>query len=374
MRLLTVILALALFPFTFFPITSQAAVDPSASVVKLRTSCQVGGSTIANCFTDLNTLNTWIWNTRTPTPSASSPLTVDIGPGTFTGQFTCNNAGYVSLNGSGVGVTVIQNGSEPIATTACQDMAYSNFTVKNTGNLFGVAELGGSSVWNNAEIDGIGYAWFDSPTTSCGAAPGTHYFYASRIIAHSAANSATAYFNACDTSWLIGSQIQAIGSSGSEVRPIIAIGGQVHVYGGNIEALTDGDVTVSSMVAASASGAKTQVHIHGTGIDVISGAPNNIVALSASNGGLVHAVADGYFMQTGTGGTTTRMVNSGGTVMAPYAWPSSANPPAIVTGNAAENGEDTAVITSTSDGHPHQLIYDSTCSSGWYDSTARVCH
>ena len=230
MRSPKTIVAGLLLLLSLLPAMSQAAVDTNASVVQLRTSCLVDGSTLDNCFTDLNTLNSWIWNTHNPAPSASSPLLVQIGPGTFTGQFSCSNAGYVSLQGSGIGVTIITNGSAPISTTDCQDMSFSNFTVQNTENLFGVEETGGTSVWNNAEIDGMGYAWFDGTGSGCGGVtPGTHYFFGGRIKATTAANSATAWYDQCDKSWFFGSQIQAIGDSGALVRPIEANGGEVHV-------------------------------------------------------------------------------------------------------------------------------------------------
>lgn len=360
-------LALLLFLLSFVPTLAQAAVDPGASVVQLRQSCQVNGSTLDNCFTDLTTLNSWIWNTRNPSPSATNPLLVKIGPGTFDGQFTCTNAGDVSLKGSGVNVSIISNGMEPINTQNCTNMAYSNLTVKNTENLFGVREDGGTSVWNNAEIDGLGYAWFDGTGDTCNVKQGSHYFYSSRVVANTIGNNATAWYDDCDKSWFFGSQIQAIGGSGAQVRVIEANGGEVHVYGGNIEALTQGDVSPASMVAVTSDNSGI-VHLHGTGIDVISQGNNNITALSAGTGGLIHAVADGYFMNT-NGGTMTRVNNNGGIIMAPYHWPASSTPPAVI----SASGSDTAVVTKTSDGHPHPLVYDATCSSHWFDTVARAC-
>lgn len=363
----TTILTFLLLALCFLPRLSQAAVDPGASEVQLLTSCQVNGSTLDNCFTDLNTLNSWMWNTRSTAPSASSPLLVKIGPGTFTGQFTCSNAGYVSLQGSGIGVSVITNGYLPITTDHCEDMSYSSLTVKNTDNILGVRENGGTSVWNNAEIDAVGYAWFDGAGSGCnGATPGNHYFYGGKIVANTIYGSATVWYDQCDKSWFFGSQLQAVGDSGAVVRIIDANGGEVHVYGGNIEALTNGNVSVTSMdgVTSTDSGI---VHLHGTGIDVISDGQNDITALNASKGGLIHAVADGYFLQST--GTITRIANSGGTVMAPYHWPASATPPGVI----SVTGSDTAVATSTSDGHPHPLVYDSTCTNKWYDTITRAC-
>ena len=358
-----------MFATSLLSMPSQAAIDTDAPAVKLSTSCQQAGNSLDNCFTDITTLNTWIWQTRNPAPSSASPLLVDIGPGTFTGQFSCTNAGYVTLRGAGMGVTVIQNGSMPISTHNCENMVFSHMSVKNTQTLFGVQNFGGSTFWDSVEIDGLGYAWFDSPGGCSTSSTGNHRFFNSRIIAHTIGASDTAVFNACDATWLIGSEITSIGADGAQVMPIEAVGGEVHVYGGNIRTLTDANVVPQYMIAAKSVGSNTEIHIHGTGIDVISQAANDIVALSASNGGLIHANGSAYVLKTGSGGKVTRIANAGGKVLAPYVWQQSATPPDI----ASDNGADTVVITATSDGHPHMTIYDVSCASKWFDSTTGKC-
>jgi hypothetical protein len=116
MRSLRFALTVCIFCISFATSGAFAAVDIDAAIVKLRTSCQEAGTTLNNCFTDLPALNAWIWDTRTPTPSATSPLLIEIGPGTFSGSFSCENKGYVTLRGSGIGKTIIQNGSGPIVS------------------------------------------------------------------------------------------------------------------------------------------------------------------------------------------------------------------------------------------------------------------
>lgn len=342
-----------------------AAIDNNAATVQLRISCSENGATIDNCFDDLNTLNSWIWNTRIPSPTA--PLKVSIGPGTFTGSFTCSDSGSVTLAGSGMGNTVIQNGSFPISTSQCVNMVFSDMTVKNTGNLFGVKNVGGTTVWSNVEIVGLGYAWFDTPG-GCSGPKGTHYWFGSKITAETtAAGSATAYFNACDKSWLYGSEITAKGTSGSST-PLVAVGGEVHVYGSNIRALPAAGAVMDSVVAVTATNT-ADIHIHGTGIDVISPAANNITALKASNGGHIHANASAYVLKTGSGGLVTRVSNDGGDIAAPYQWQVGATPPAI----NSISGYDTVVYTSTGDGHPHMAVYDASCAGNWYDINTSSC-
>lgn len=349
--------------------SALAATDANAAVVQLRKSCLEAGKTLTNCFTDLNTLNSWIWNTRNPKPSATSPLIVNIGPGTFTGLFSCTSYGYVTLRGSGMRQTALENGSGPVSTANCVNMVFSDMTLRNTLNLFGVRTVGGSTFWENVEIDGYGYAWFDSPTSCPGT--GTHYWFNSRIMARSAGTSTTAYYNACDVSWFFGSEITSNGSAGSQIFPITATGGEVHVYGGVIRAIAGSGIT-ANLVAAQADGA-AKIHIHGTGIDVISSTANNITALSASNGGVIHANQAAYNLSTGTGGTITRIVKDTDPathVHAPYLWEEHSNPPNIT----SVNGADMAVVTSaTSDGQPHLVIYSSTCASKWYDTVDRAC-
>ena len=344
---------------------AQAVVDNNAAQVLLRSSCTENGATIDNCFDDLNTLNTWIWNTRYPSPV--TPLNVEVGPGTFTGQFSCTGSGFVSIHGAGMGNTVIQNSSSPISTTQCVNLVFADMTLKNTGNLFGVRNAGGTTVWHNVEIIGLGYAWFDTPG-GCSGAPGTHYWFGSRITAEtSAAGSTTAYFNACDHTWFYGSEITAKGSAGNLSTPLVAVGGEVHVYGSNIRALPESGAVMNKVTAVTATNT-AEIHIHGTGIDVISDAANDIVALDASNGGTIHANESSYVMKTGSG-TKTRVLNNGGNIMAPYQWQVDATPPAI----NSVSGYDTVIYTSTGDGHPHFAVYDSSCPGDWYDINTSSC-
>ena len=354
-----------LFCTTVISPISWAAIDSDASVVELKTSCLVNGNTLDNCFTDLNTLNSWIWSTRHPSPS--SPLKVAIAPGTYTGQFSCSGSGFVTLSGSGIQNTIIQNGMNPITTTQCVNMVFSDLTLKNTANLFGVHNIGGSTTWNNVEIIGLGYAWYDQPGGTCGAR-GSHYWFNSKITsAKTAAGSNTAYFNACDESWFFGSEIKSLGTSGSST-PVVAVGGEVHVYGSVIRALPETGAIMTNVTAVTANNT-AEIHIHGTGIDVISPEANDITALKVSAGGSIHASETSYVLKTAAGSSVTRISNNGGTVIAPNMWQQGATPPAI----NSENGADTMVITNTSDGHPHFAIYDDACASGWYDSSINSC-
>lgn len=313
---LPLLLAFTLGIFT--SLSAFAVIDNNAPIVKLRDTanggCTEGGVSLNNCFTTLLSMTQWIDGTRKP--AAATPLLVDIGPGKFIGTFSCqisNYPGYVTLRGAGMKNTTIENAQMPVNTSGCVQMRFSDMTLRNTGNLFGVRNLGGSTFWDNVEIDGYGYAWFDSPGGSCGI-PGTHYWFNSKITSRTAGASTTAYFNACDESWFFASEITSNGNvSGAQVTPIVAVGGEVHVYGSVIRALSGSGISASEMAAVKSDGA-AHVHVHGTGIDVISTDANNINALSATNGGMIHANASSYNLSTGSGGTVTRIANSGGHV------------------------------------------------------------
>lgn len=374
MRLLRFMLIACLSYLSMATSEVIAAVDTNATVVQLRKSCHEENGTvlISNCFTDLPTLNSWIWNTRNPQPSAASPLLVEIGPGVFTGQFTCTNKGYVTLRGAGMGNSIIENAPSPIATTNCENLTFSHMTLRNTAGVFATQTLGGSSFWDNVEVDALGYAWIDSPTYEC-VGVGKHYWLNSRIVARTSFTFTKGYYNACDESWFLGSEITAIGTEYSpSVVPVFAHGGEVHVYGSVIRAVTNTNVVVGELVAAQSIN-NAKIHIHGTGIDVISPAANNIVALRANNTSEIHVNVSSYNLSTGTGGSVKRINKNGeGHIHAPYLWEHIPNP-AVIPNFTSETGADMTTITNTPGNHPHLVIYDSGCTSSWFDTTTNAC-
>ena len=151
--------------------------------------------------------------------------------------------------------------------------------------------------------------------------------------------------------------------------------GEIHVYGSVLRALVDGD-TRDNLSAAFARGGK--IHIHGTGIDVISNTGKNITALSVDTNGEIHANQSSFFLSSGSGAKVTRINNMGGHIHAPYLWEHIPNP-STVPNFVSANGADMSVVTTgTSDGHPHTVIYSTTCASispaaAWWDAVDKVC-
>jgi hypothetical protein len=352
--------------------SAAAVIGSNAEVVQLSQSCTENGAPVDNCFTTIASLDTWIWGTRNP--SSTAPLRVDIGPGTFEGLLTCNNSGYVSYRGSGMGITVIRNQTiGPVSVDGCVNMKFSNLTMQNYGSILGIRWMnGGSSVWHNVELDMVGYGWWEGAGSGCAWEPGTHYWFGSRLTSRTAGlgGGAVAYYATCDVSWFIGSEMTGIGdtSASGVVHPVRAPGGELHFYGSVIRALSEPGVTTDlTAVEAMAGG---EVHIHGTGIDVISAEGNDITSLAVLDStGTIHANQASFVMKTGAGGSKTRIVNNGGTVRAPYLWEKGTTPPAI----SSQNGSDMAVITNTTDGQPHLLIYSDNCPSNWFDTVTATC-
>lgn len=388
MRIYSYNLILA-FVFASLSPLASAAIDDNAATVLLRTSCTENNTALDNCFQTTNELSIWMLLTRRP--NAAAPLKVDMGPGTF-GRLaiTCDPAngytGHISFQGSGPDQSKFSyaaGGNGPfgiIDVRNCTNMAFSDLKVEATpvGFAYGYIEWrgGGTSHWNNVLAIVSARGWQEP---ECGATKGQHYWFSSRFVSHAVINIGKAYESSCDDSWFFGSEItfttELLGTFGAALpatyHTLIARNGtELHVYGSVIRALapapsgstSDGSLNI---VTATTNG---QIHIHGTGIDGIAGDAKNIVALAANTGGFIHANVSSYVLST-VGGAVTRIANNGGDVRAPYMWYQQADPPAI----SSVTGADTAVITNTSDGQPHLVVYSTNCPSGWFDTTAVQC-
>jgi len=356
---------------------AYAANDPAAEIVKVSKSCLENGVLLDNCFTTMADLTDWMANTRKP--SASKPLHVDIGPGKFLGDvfITCQPAngykGYTAFEGAGIGqTTLLGYGSSswsPVTISSCTELSFSHLKIK--GMNYGGVEWsgGGNSKWDDVEVAGYARAWYES---SCGASSGNHYWVGSKISATALTFSgiANTYYASCDESWFFGSEVDvsvpvnAYQASGGAATA--SGNGIIHLYGSVLRAFIDGPTTGNNVPAASA-GLGGEIHIHGTGIDVISSTGRDITALYSGEGGTIHAPAAAYNLSTT--GAITRISNNGGNVMAPYLWQEDTAPKNII----SSDGADMQVVTSNPDGHPHLSIYDSSCASNWFDTVTGAC-
>lgn len=372
----------------------SAAVDSAAPVVLLRTSCNDGsGGTLNNCFTDIEGVTDWIRNTRMP--NSSTPLAVEIGPGTFfsvdlacEGTFT----GYTTFRGAGRENTTIGVNSNwmpySVQLDGCTSMKFHDITIGPfNGSLGGINWKGtGTSAWQNVEFFTNNYGWNDSGTACpTSGIRGAHYWTSSRIVSTNASIAIGAYESTCAEDWFIGSEVtihsNKIGTKANAIRSN-GPNSEIHFYGGVLRVLLTGPASTTQDIAAASAMNSGEIHIHGTGIDVISEFAKPVVALKVASGGTIHANASAYNLRTAAGGTVTRINNVGGLghIHAPYLWehiPDTDGDPGTVDTNfiSANGADQTTVTAGTSDGHPHTAVYSSACPSNarWYDQVDKVC-
>jgi hypothetical protein len=358
--------------------TAYAAIDPAAAVVKVRTVCTDNGIALDDCFESMAALTDWMANIRKP--NATSPLRVEIGPGTYAEDvfITCNSAagytGYTSFEGAGSSQTIINGfgsaNSTPLNVNNCTEMNFSH--LKITTRFYGGVHWngGGNSRWTDVQVIGAGRAWYEE---TCGATPGNHYWMGSKLVATAVFSVAETYRATCDESWFLGSEVtvsvpsDAYPANGGAVTATDA--GIIHVYGSVLRTLVDGPTMGNNVPAASVGYGRSggTIHIHGTGIDGISTTGQNITALYAGPGGMLHTNETAYNLSTT--GVVTRISNQGGDVHAPYLWEGRPEAPNIT----SANGADMAVVTNTTDGQPHLVIYSTACASKWFDTVAKAC-
>lgn len=373
---------------------AEAAIDPVASSVLLRTSCSDGaGGTLNNCFTSPSALMGWINGTRRPT--ATDTLVVEIGPGTYQRiEWLCDpGEGHVSFRGAGRGRTVFNDTNilgNAMTFQNCENLTFDSMTIN--AKFISVIWAGhGNATWTDVELV-AGYAtWYETPQDRLAeGSPCTdgvnneHKFFSSSLILKNPTIGALNYLNNCGVTWFFGSELvvdvpsTTWGGVGMGVKSSGA-GHEVHLYGSNIRLFSGDNSAMTGLVAFNANSGG-QIHIHGTGIDVVSTKNIPITVLQATTNGAIHADESAYVLKTGAGGSVTRISNNGGHVHAPYLWAhvpdTDGNAATIDTNYFSVNGADqTFIKVGTSDGHPHPAVYSDTCSaaSRWYDTVDKVC-
>ena len=359
--------------------------DPDASVVYLRTSCEIansdaGESPLEDCFEDMAALKTWAYGRTNP----AAKLLIDIGPGSF-GAFSCNagdaagnEGGQLTFRGAGVDKTVINGFFSGIWHQGCLNTqwAFEDMTIKGIYAVVWIGTTGGKTIWTNVLLDGKNSSWYEQKDRGVGVCSpgqgGTHLFFSSRLIGRGP--NQTGFLNRCGDDWFWGSEIALEAAASSTTGTGILSegeGNRVHLYGSNVRVELDPGSTFASGGLSGISAANgAEVHSHGVGIDVIAKPGWSATALTASNGAHIHASESAYFFGTSTAGIDVyRIYNTGGTVHAPHQWSTGVNPPDI----QSIDGSDTAIVTGTSDGHPHMVVYDSSCASSWYDMVDGAC-
>lgn len=175
---------------------SVAAPSLAQNVAYLRADC----TGVSPCFTDVTSLDEWLWWTRSPSPSYTDPVTVLIGTGTgtaqgqtFYGNIVCDAAsagtGHVTFRGIGPVLPTIEGVPTDggydftIYSKDCDEMVFENLKVKSPPNATlgrGIAAYwvgSGDSRWINVEVSSEYAAWYDSTCSFDNTAPstGTHF-------------------------------------------------------------------------------------------------------------------------------------------------------------------------------------------------------
>jgi hypothetical protein len=371
-------LTLMSFVAALLSLSSLSAFATPVNTIYLRKNCTEGGVTVSGCYTTLANLNTAI---TTINPNATKQLLIDVGPGTFSGTFRCANVSNVTLRGSGRTNTVLGSlgAMNNFQLTNCNNLNVSSLKILGTYYLIQWTGTG-VTTWTDVEVSGAGIGWYDDTAVACTPAATKHYWYSSKFDVHPFLTQSATYVANCGSHWFYGSELVstsetlagiAYPSAGTNEVIRAASGSEVHVYGSVMRILaplnTTGSINRFNIVSATGG---AMVHIHGTGIDAESAFALNVVALTAGSGGEIHANESSYNLKT-AGGTITRVLKADTTahIHAPYFWETHAEVPAIV----SVNGYDTAMVTNTTDGYPHMVVYSTACASSWYDMTVRVC-
>jgi hypothetical protein len=230
---------------------------------------------------------------------------------------------------------------------------------------------GGRSTWRSVDIEAAGTAWYEIP---CGTQKGEHYWFGSRIVSAVRAAPAT-YQGLCDESWIIGSEVAMLPGASYDLPGRATIlaskvgpSATVHVYGGVLRWLASG----SGEAALATNGGA--IHVHGTGIDVLSGQGNATALRAIGAGSMIHANASSYNLSAAPGKTVTRIkVENGGHVHAPYLWEHIPDP-AVAPNFTSVTGAD--MTTETVGADINMLVYNSQCTGSggpWYNVALRTC-
>jgi len=361
----------------------------NATVVNLRTACIEGGVEVTNCFDELNSLENWMNSIR----SASS-LLINVGPGNFTrgfsgvitGALNCSTAN-ITIKGSGRENSHIQTnfGSFPSAgihiNSGCTNLDVQD--IKISGWLQGavVTELSAITSWTNVELSGGNYGWLESG--ACPNNDGKHTWFSSRIIATGATGGTITYTAACAQSWFWGSQIvssnNGVGASSSYA--LQATQAEIHLYGSNVRLIVANGIDAEGADVIRSLN-NSEIHIHGTGLDLTHNGTGAVSFLEADSSSMIHANESAFSLHNNGTGTVSRLTGNG-KISAPYHWGGKTTPPGISSRSGADTyiEIDCPVADDCSAGgtFPHTMVYRAECTGSgadegpWYDTVTNLC-
>ncbi len=200
-------------------------------LLHLRSDC----TEYVNCFTTTASLVDEI-DSRSPT--ATTPLRVEIGPGTF-GPLHCStygSVGHIFSHVTFAGVSRSLSTLQGVFAENCDELHFERLRVTSDGGGglndvlgYGVWWFhGGTSRWYDVAIEGTNFAVYEQ----CGAPfenvdPGSpqsqHYFYDSRV------SGPKGIFSQCSEMWMFAGEVAT-----SEVAIDVSLRGDVRIFGSAI--------------------------------------------------------------------------------------------------------------------------------------------
>lgn len=374
--------------FSLVSSSGFAAVDSQAPVVKLRTSCQVGSVTLDNCFTTMADLISWTYNTRLP--SASLPLLVDIGPGSF-GGFFCNASGYITLRGAGRHNTVLgftqvgASGGGP----GCTKLAFQDLSIVNTNGMAFQWWGSGSASYSNIELTGSDFAWWDiryDPT------PASQHYWWNSVLNSTSGSGAATFQTYGAIHRFYGGEVNLSATGGNMSYPAMAVSvnsaanvsGEIQMYGSAIRAKANPGATLDLLRGVNVGSGQT-FHLHGgsIGVDATAAGSSNVSVDGINGEGAtptVHVLEVAYALKpTGTGSVTrARGLPPSPSKSLPFLWGNGVTPPNISSQNGADIFIETDCSTAgcqTTGTETHLLIYNQNCTTNgpWFDVVTGRC-
>jgi hypothetical protein len=255
--------------------------------------------------------------------------------------------------------------------------------------------------WTNVEVLGGVYGWVET-IKGCSSPVGEHLWFSSRIISVglNGAPASRAYTATCATSWFWGSELTSnVNWNEANGFALEAHGAEIHFYGSNARLLLAANTQASVFNPAAGGGghylfaalAGSEVHIHGTGLDVVHKGSGTADMLYADSSSHFHANESGFNIHV-TGAGKVQRLDGAGRIETPYTWGPGIQPPLSAASNGvqtliARNGTDTYIETdcpisgncSAGGTYPHLMIYRAECTGTgpaqgpWFDTVTKAC-
>lgn len=385
-----ILFAVLLSPLVSLATNNLPASPPYPDTVFLKQDC----TGTQNCATTMSELLSWTYTTRQPT--ASSPLLIDIGPGTF-GGFTCGpiapttTDGYLTLRGAGRHNTQIG----PTTINGCNQIGIQNLSIVNTNGDAITWGYGGSATFSDIEVTAVlGKAWMDyAPTNGHGPIV---YWWNSVL---NATGTQPVFQTDGGVHRCYGSEFNLTASGDNlygAVHLLHGLGqsGEIQLYGSAIRVNAQPGANVSNLLGVLAKIGR-KFHLHGGSIGVnasSSGNANaNVMGIQGTAypdsgaASTIHVLETAFALTAKGTGTTKRLfgVPAGKGMESPFLWSNGPNAPPLT---SSQNGADMYVETdcsalkcsssSAADGtETHLMIYNNSCATDgpWFDVVTSRC-